>query len=159
MNRDAAYQFIRMGRNLERADMSTRIIHVASTDLMESGEEALPYQNVLWISVLQSLGAYQMYRLSMRNNVRAPDVLEFLLRSEVFPRAVTRCLMDVEQSIRLLPRGDNALNTVQSAHRMLSRVKVNELEGEKLHGFLDSVQQKLQDVNKAIYTTWFSPEQ
>jgi uncharacterized alpha-E superfamily protein len=159
MNRDEAYQFIRMGRSLERADMSTRIIHVASTDLMESGEEALPYQNVLWISVLQSLGAYQMYRLSIRNNVRAPDVLEFLLRSKVFPRAVTRCLMDMEQSIKLLPRGDNALKTVQSAHRKLRRAKVQELEGEELHRFLDSVQLKLQDVNKAIYTTWFSPEQ
>ena len=109
--------------------------------------------------MLQSLGAYQMYRLSMRNNVRAPEVLEFLLRSKVFPRAVTRCLMDLDQSIRLLPRGDSALKTVQSAHRKLNRAKVQELEGENLHRFLDGVQLKLQDVNRAIYTTWFSPEQ
>ena len=67
--------------------------------------------------------------------------------------------MDLEQSIKLLPRGERALKTVQSAHRKLRRAQVPELEGEKLHHFLDSVQLKLQDVNKAIYTTWFSPEQ
>ena len=159
MNQDEAYQFIRLGRNLERADMSTRIIDVASADLMGSGEDALPYQNVLWINVLQSLSAYQMYRLSMRNNVRAPDVLEFLLRSKVFPRAVERCLLEMEASIKLLPRGDAALKTVQSVHRKLKRTNVRELEGEALHRFLDSLQLKLTHVNEAIYATWFSPEQ
>ena len=106
MNQDEAYQFIRLGRNVERADMSTRIIDVASADLMGAGEEALPYQNVLWMSVLQSLSAYQMYRLSMRNNVRASDVLEFLLHDKMFPRSIARCLLELEDSIRLLPRGE-----------------------------------------------------
>lgn len=157
MNQDEAYQFIRLGRNLERADMCTRIIDVASTDLI-AGEEALPYQNVLWMNVLQSLSAYQMYRLSMRHNVRGPDVLEFLLRSKVFPRAVARCLIELDDSIRVLPRGDTMIARVQSVQRKLRRTKVNELEGEELHRFLDSVQLKLEDVHQAIYATWFSPE-
>ena len=159
MNQDEAYQFIRLGRSLERADMCTRIIDVASADLMGSSEEALPYQNVLWMNVLQSLSAYQMYRLSMRNNVGAADVLEFLLRSKVFPRAVARCLIELDDSIRVLPRGNTMINTVQSVQRKLRRTNVRELEGEELHRFLDNVQLKLQDVNEAIYTTWFTPEQ
>lgn len=88
MNHDAAYQFVRMGRNLERADMSTRIIDAASAGLMGNIHETSPFRNVLWISVLQSLSAYQMYRLNVRRRVNPEDVLAFLFQSTVFPRAV-----------------------------------------------------------------------
>ena len=159
MNQDEAYQFIRLGRNLERADMSTRIIQVASTDLLGAAEETLPYQNVLWMNVLQSLSAYQMYRLSMRNNVNPGDVLTFLLRSRDFPRAIARCLLELEASIKLLPRGNEALKSVQSVRRKLTRTSVDDLEGEALHRFLDSLQVKLNTVDETIRATWFSPEQ
>ena len=159
MNRDEAYQFIRMGRALERADMTTRIIDVASAKLSSPDEDAAPYQNVMWMSVLQSLSAYQMYRLSMRNNVRPPDALEFLLRSRDFPRAVSHCLLELEDSVRHLPRGAAALKATQSVHRKVKRTKCGELEGAKLERFLDDVQLRLQGVHEVIAQTWFSPEQ
>jgi uncharacterized alpha-E superfamily protein len=159
MNHDESYQFIRLGRALERADMSTRIIDVASADLMSAGEEALPYQNVMWISILQSLSAYQMYRLSVRSNVRPPDVLEFLLRSEVFPRALAHCLLEMERACELLPRGEDALKAVQSVHRKLRRTDVRTLEGGAQQEFLDLMQLRLQGVHEVIAATWFRPEQ
>ena len=159
MNQDEAYQFIRMGRNLERADMTTRIIDVASAQLSSPEEDASPYRNVMWMSVLQSLSAYQMYRLSMRNNVRSTDALEFLLRNKVFPRAVSHCLLELEESMRILPRGAEALKATQSVHRKVKRTKCGELEGESLEKFLDDVQLRLQGVHQVIAKTWFSPEQ
>jgi uncharacterized alpha-E superfamily protein len=159
MNQDEAYQFIRMGRSLERADMTTRIIDVASAELSSPDEDTAPYQNVMWMSVLQSLSAYQMYRLSMRNNVRAADALEFLLRSKVFPRAVSRCLLELEESTRMLPRGGEALKATQSVHRKVKRTRYRELEGEALAKFLDDLQLRLQGVHDVIARTWFSPEQ
>ena len=127
--------------------------------VMQRVEEALPYQNVLWMNVLQSLSAYQMYRLSMRNNVNPGDVLTFLLRSRDFPRAIARCLLELEASIKLLPRGNEALKSVQSVRRKLTRTSVDDLEGEALHRFLDSLQVKLNTVDETIRATWFSPEQ
>ncbi len=159
MNRDETYQFLRMGRNLERADMTTRIIDVASMELGNPEEDASPYQNVMWVSMLQSLSAYQMYRLSMRNNVRPPDVLQFLLRSDQFPRALSRCLLELEAAIRPLPRGKEALKTVQSVHRKVKRTNCAELEGAALEKFLDAVQVRLQGVHEVIEQTWFTPEQ
>lgn len=159
MNQDEAYQFIRMGRNLERADMTTRIIDVANTELGNPDDDTRPYQNVMWVSVLQSLSAYQMYRLSVRNNVRPADVLEFLVRSKVFPRAVSHCLLEIEQSMRLLPRGDDALKVVQSVHRKVKRTRAGELRGEELLKYLDDIQLRLQGIHDAIQQTWFTPEQ
>ncbi len=159
MNQDETYQFLRMGRNLERADMTTRIIDVASLALGNPEEDVSPYQNVMWVSVLQSLSAYQMYRLSVRHNVRPADVLQFLLRSRDFPRALSHCLLELEASMRLLPRGNEALKAVQSVHRKIKRTNCAELEGEALETFLDHVQLRLQGVHEVIEQTWFTPEQ
>ena len=159
MNKDMAYQFTQMGRNLERADMSTRIIDVASADLMVASDDALPYQNVLWISVLQSLSAYQMYRLSVQRNVSPGDALEFLLQSKEFPRAVAHTLLEIEKSMKLLPHNKAALKTIASVQRKLRRTDCRNLSGESLHEFLDLMQGRLNDINQAISSSWFTPGQ
>src|SRR5690606_8592439 len=67
MNQDQGYLFIRMGRNLERADMTSRIVDVRTANLL-TGEnlELRPFENIQWMSVLKSLTAYQMYRQAMQ---------------------------------------------------------------------------------------------
>ncbi len=157
MNHDAAYQFVRMGRFVERADMSTRIIDVGSANLAAAGEEAAPYQNVLWISMLQSLSAYQMYRLSIGSNVKSADVLDFLMRNREFPRATSYCLDEIEASMKLLPRSKDALKVVGSLKRKLRRTDCSALQGESLHQFLDDLQLRIQAVQTAINDSWFTP--
>ncbi|MFU8832311.1 MAG: alpha-E domain-containing protein, partial [Wenzhouxiangella sp.] len=61
MSQDDAYSFILIGRYLERADMTTRIIDVRSASLLpELSGELTPFENIQWMSVLKSLTAYQM---------------------------------------------------------------------------------------------------
>ena len=159
MSADASYQFIRLGRNLERADMTTRIIDVGSANLLGPGEESLPYQNVLWISVLQSLSAYQMYRLGVGANIQPQDVLEFLFRNNEFPRALSHSLQQIEDSMKQLPHNDPPLKVVRSVQRKLKRTKCGELRGEELHHFIDELQLRLDKINQAIFNAWFNPEQ
>lgn len=87
MTHDEGYEFLRIGRNLERADMTTRIIDVRSGSLLpELPEEVLPFENIQWMSVLKSLTGYHMYRRHERVVVRRSDVLRFLLQERRFPR-------------------------------------------------------------------------
>lgn len=158
MNHDAVYQFVRMGRNLERADMSTRIIDAASAGLMGNIHETSPFSNVLWISVLQSLSAYQMYRLSVRRNVNPEDVLEFLFKSTVFPRAVARSLLQIEGSMKSLPYNKPPLAVVASLRRQLKETDCSTLTGKDLHDFIDELQLQLVDVHTAIGIAWFAHE-
>ena len=54
-------------RNLERADMTTRIIDVQSNNLFPNeSDELLPFENIQWMSVLQSLSGYQSYQQKMQ---------------------------------------------------------------------------------------------
>ena len=157
MNHDAAYQFVRMGRNLERADMSTRIIDAASAGLMGNIHETSPFRNVLWISVLQSLSAYQMYRLNVRRRVNPEDVLAFLFQSTVFPRAVAHSLLEIQHSMQLLPDNKQALAVVVNLQRQLKETDFSLLAGQALHEFIDELQLQLVDVHKVITATWFTP--
>jgi uncharacterized alpha-E superfamily protein len=157
MNHDEAYHFIRIGRNLERAEMSTRIIDVGSAQLMGAADEVSPYANALWISVLKSLSAYQMYRLNVRRNIQPDAVLEFLLLSEVFPRALARALNEVETGIAILPRNKEATKVTRAVKRKLAKADIVELSGPALHEFIDRVQLRLNDIHTSINATWFAP--
>lgn len=156
MNQDAAYQFVRIGRNLERADMSTRIIDAASAGLMGNIDETSPFRNVLWISVLQSLSAYQMYRLDVRRRVNREDVLVFLFQSTVFPRAVAHTLVQIENSMKLLPDHISALAVAANLRRQLKETDCGALAGPALHDFIDELQLQLVDVHNAIAVRWFA---
>jgi uncharacterized alpha-E superfamily protein len=158
MNNDAAYQFIRIGRNLERADMSTRIIDTASARLMGDSEEILPWRNVLWVSVLKSLSAYQMYRLNVRRNVNPDDVLHFLLDSKIFPRALAHTLDEIHTSIGLLPRNREPLAEIARVKRALGKTDPATLRNAALHAFIDDLQLMLDGIHSAINHTWFDPD-
>ena len=158
MNHEDAYHFIRIGRNLERGDMSTRIIDVGSAQLLGADEDVLMYRNILWVSVLQSLSAYQMYRLNVRRNVRPEDVLEFLLRNVVFPRSLGHTLQEIESSIDLLPLNEQPLKVIRSVKRKLKSTDILALRGVELHSFIDEIQLRLGKIHDAIHRTWFHPD-
>lgn len=155
MNHDEAYQFIRLGRNLERADMSTRIVDVGSASLEGDNEEILPYQNVLWISILRSLSAYQMYRQHVRKNVNREAVLNFLLKSEVFPRATAHQLLELKHCVEQLPNHEEVLSVIKNLSSKLERVNVGDMQGKALHDFIDELQAENGKIHERVQKIWF----
>lgn len=156
MYHDIGYDFLRLGRNLERADMTTRIIDVRSADLLESEHESLtPYENIQWMSVLKSLTAYQMYRRIIRLRVRRPDVLKFLLQDPRFPRAFYHAICEVESCLVNLPRNENSIKVVSQLQKSVLAANPERLKQDDLHKFLDKLQLGLIKVNNAISKTYF----
>lgn len=156
MTHDDGYAFLRMGRNLERADMTTRIIDVRSASLLPNMADHLtPFENLQWMSVLKSLTAYQMYRREMRLRVRRPEVLQFLLLEKRFPRALFHTLHEVESCLGELPRNEKPVETLGKLQRKLMRAKPQELKQDELHSFIDELQNELTKVHNSIHKTYF----
>lgn len=156
MTHDKGYDFLRMGRNLERADMTTRIIDVRSATLLPDLSETLtPFENLQWVSVLKSLSAYQMYRREMRLRVRRPDVLKFLLQEERFPRAFRHALCQVSNCLNNLPRNEKSLQLLGKLQQKLLRSQPQTLNQEKLHEFIDELQLGVIRINDSISETYF----
>lgn len=157
MSRTEAYWFVKAGRYIERADMTTRILDVRSEDLLvERTEDLTPFENIQWMSVLKSLTAYQMYRHHVRLRVRGPDVLRFLLQDRRFPRAVMHCLDEVATCLARLPQHDEPVLAVAKVQRRLQRVNVQSLLNRDLHAFLDKLQLAIGGLHDDINATWFA---
>ncbi|MGB1110964.1 MAG: alpha-E domain-containing protein, partial [Gammaproteobacteria bacterium] len=105
MNHDQAYSFMNIGRKLERADMTTRIIDVRSDTLLADNEgELRTFDDYQWVSLLKSMTAHQMYRRAMQTRVRRVEVLRFLFRHPDFPRSIMYCLNSLADYVAMLPK-------------------------------------------------------
>ena len=156
MNRNDAYTFSLLGRNLERADMTSRIVDVRSAQLLPAETPELrPFESVQWMSVLKSLSGYQMYRLKMRSRVKRADVLQFLLRDDQFPRSCQFCLSQLEASLTPLPRSESVLEVIETARRFIDRAPLATLDQPGLHELIDKIQLRIHDVHNGIAQIYF----
>ncbi len=156
MTHDAGYNFLRMGRNLERADMTTRIIDVRSASLLPDMSEVLsPFENLQWVSVLKSLTAYQMYRREMRLRISRPDVLRFLLQEERFPRAFYHGICQVHTCLENLPRNEKILPLITRVQQKLQNSRLDAFDQGKLHEFIDELQLGVIKIHDSIDKTYF----
>lgn len=157
MSHGPAYQFIRVGRNLERGDMTTRVIDVAAAELLKDRADAR-FDNTLWMAVLRSLSAYQMYRQYVRRRIVAQDVIAFLLQDAQFPRSLLYCLDELELALATLPRSEAPRKGVGRLQRMCAELDVAGSDFADLHEWIDDVQLELIRVNDLIRNTWLTLE-
>lgn len=157
MSHDFAYDFIRLGRNLERADMATRQIDVGAIRLLErKAEGPEPYEGLLWTSVLRSQSGFQMYRQHVRRRINGVDVVRFLLQDVPFPRSVAHALTHAENALESLPRNEIPLLVAIQARRHVLDTDVDELvSDERLHEFMDRLQLEIAGLHEAIAECWF----
>jgi len=157
MSHDAAYEFLRLGQALERADMTTRVLGVRAAALMAAAsapEGDGEHAEVQWMSVLASLSARQMYHRSTREPVNGPAVVRFLLTDRAFPRSVAACLARVAAGLAALPRGEEVLPAVRAAEVELSLVDPTETDGKTLDDAMDGLQLSLAAVHGQLAVTY-----
>ncbi|MBT1451863.1 alpha-E domain-containing protein [Glaciecola sp. XM2] len=156
MTHDDGYDFLRIGRNLERADMSTRIIDVRSASLLTNiDDDSSAFSNIQWMSVLKSMSAYQMYRRQVRMRITREDVLEFLLLESRFPRSLLHALEQVEYSLSQLPNNKSAIDKTRQLRNYLMNARPAKLVQEKLHEFIDDIQLGLIEIDTKLYDSYF----
>lgn len=153
---DEIYEFTQMGFNLERADMTSRVINIAAKDLVHGNADGLqPFADIQWKSVLDSLAAWQMYRRRVHIGVNGADVLRFLLKDQCFPRAINHCLLQLEQSLYTLAIKDTPRNALRDTRKQLRNVDVEGLSGERLHQFIDQLQLGFNAIHEELSWHYF----
>jgi uncharacterized alpha-E superfamily protein len=155
MSMDTAYQFIKLGRNIERADMSTRIIDVNSAVLLPKEGSTEAEVERLWMATLNALSAYQMYRRHVSVHVRGRQVLEFVLKDPLFPRTVHHCLNELESCLTALPNHALPLQAVREARQRLLHTEFDTIELGALHDSLDRVEADLGGIHEAVSKQYF----
>ncbi len=156
MSHDQIYEFVRMGRNIERADMTTRVIDVRAENLLPKHDEDLkPFDDIQWKSVLDSLAGYQMYRRYVHVRVHGVEVLRYLLQDIHFPRAIHHCLNQLELCLRNLPMNEAPQYALVKAQRMVRNAKVEKIVHDNLNDYINQLQLAFIDINAELTSTYF----
>jgi uncharacterized alpha-E superfamily protein len=164
MSHNSGYNFIRIARSLERADMTTRIVDVGSVTLLpglrqggKSSEQIEPFENMIWMAVLNSLSAYQMYRQHVLDRVNGGDVVTFLMQDRQFPRSVVHSLAKLESCLQSLPNNGAALAEVSSTQALAIDADIPLLVQNGLLEYIDELQIHIAGIHARITDTWFLP--
>ena len=152
MTRDEVFEMWRLGRYIERADMTTRVLGVrAATLLSLPVGEADEFNEVQWMGVLRSLSALQMYQRATRGPIDGPAVVRFLLFDHRFPRSVAGCLAEMRISILRLPHYSTVLGAVEAADRQLRHSRPAADDGAALDAAMEEVQVALARLDRVMH--------
>jgi uncharacterized alpha-E superfamily protein len=163
MTHNEGWHFGQVGRFLERADKTSRILDVKYFILLPSVKDiGTTLDEIEWMSLLKSASAYEMYRKTGQHRITPTQVAEFLILNREFPRSIQFCLLQAERSIFQIagtPLGswtnplERSLGQLRSE---LDYLTIEEIIQSGLHEFLDRFQQRLNDVSKNLFQTFFT---
>jgi uncharacterized alpha-E superfamily protein len=158
MTRANPYRLFRLGRLIERADMTTRVLGVRAAALLQlesAGVEPVS-DEVQWMGVLRSLSALQMYQRATRGPIDGEAVVRFLLFYASFPRSVQSCLDEIRSIVLTLPSPQDVLATLDDAEAVLAAAKPIASDGHALDDAMDQVQSAITRLDQAIDARWVS---
>lgn len=138
-SRDDAWRFFNLGRALERADMTARLL--ATRSLTEASGPS-------WTTILRSVGAYEAYLRTYRGMPSAIHAAEFLLLDRLFPRSIIYSLTRAEEYMRELEPRSDRVGVGDSAQRLLGQIR-SELEYRSIADIIDDLPQHMDDVQAA----------
>ena len=156
------WHFSRLGRLLERADKTSRILDIKYLMLLpKKVSVGSTFDLVQWSALLKSVSAYDMYK-KRYGKLTSMQIIEFLIFNKRFPRSIFSCLLGVDASLNAISRGgdDDYLNAAQ---KQLGQLKsyleysdVDDIIAGGMHEYLDGLQSDLNRLSTALFETYFS---
>lgn len=162
MTHGEGWHFCQLGRMLERADKTSRILDVKFFLLLPTVEDVgTTVDDLQWAAVLRSASAFEMYH--KRHGRIAPSaIVQFLLLDPEFPRAIHFCLRAARESVHAIsgtPPGMFRNSVEQLLGALCSELayaQVDEVIQAGLHEYLDVLQTKVNQVGAGIHETFFA---
>ena len=161
--RDEGWCFYQLGRYLERADQTTRMLdarfihHYGDTpaDTLESGP---------WAAVLHSAAGYHAFRRAHPSGMSPAEIVSFLLFNPAFPRSVGLCIGEADEQLTglrsryRLRGGVDALERLDEIKGALFERTAEKLVESGLHDHLDWIQRQIIGVTSALAADFFGAE-
>lgn len=163
MSRGIGWHFANLGRLLERADKTSRILDVKYFTLLPSLDHVgTTFDDLQWSELLRSVSAFEMYRKQYQT-ITVPRVIQFLVRDEMFPRSVRYCLEEALLSLKAIsnhgrkrPADDPPRNRAEEELSSLCSEVVSydatTIIQRGVHQFVDHLQRRLNEVGDQVYS-------
>lgn len=136
MPRDEGWQFLMLGRSIERADMTARLVSAASVSASSA-----------WSTSLRASGGYESF-LRIYNGLETDrKAAEFLVLDRLFPRSVVFALSRAELCLEHLEASGQRAGFQNEAQRLLGRTRA-ELEYRALADVLTDLPHEMERLQR-----------
>ncbi len=159
---DEVWNFSLLGRFLERADKTTRILDMKYFILLPSIKDVGSTLDLLqWLSLLKSASAHEMFNRKYKR-VHPTEIAEFLILDETLPRSIVFCLKEMERSLEIVSGTIEGIprNLAQDATtNYLKRLRAESIQSifdKGLHEYLDDIQIELNRIGAKISERFFT---
>lgn len=162
LTRGELWFFYNLGKQIERADQTTRVLDIGYLSLAPDDDNAVV--SVQWNALVRSLAGYHLYRSKYPAGEYASDVAAFMLFDREFSRSVTCCIDSVTISLsrlkyRLSGVPTNRIEQAEAAlAEMLEAGENQPIKAAQLRPFLDQLQLAIGGVSEAVAAAYFPPE-
>jgi uncharacterized alpha-E superfamily protein len=118
MSRDDGWRFLVLGRNLERVDMTARLLSIQAIT-----PDHMPGFVDQWRTVLRACGADESFLRTHGGEVVAQRVAEFLLLDRLFPRSALHALTEAEECLEALAPATERAGMADPARRPVGQAR------------------------------------
>jgi uncharacterized alpha-E superfamily protein len=160
--RDQGWYFYQIGRYIERADQTTRLLDIKYHLLLPSVSDiGSPTDVSQWNALLRSAAGYHAYRRLHAASTSPARVAGFLLLNQAFPRSVHHCMREVGRLLSevksryALRHGNDAAEELDRLQTVLGTLDISTILGRGLHEFLDSIQRQLIAITRELSIAFF----
>jgi len=162
MSHNEAWQFMRLGGSIERAEKISRILDVKYFILLPSATfVGTPYDDIHWSAVLKSVSGFEMYR-KKHGRIAPRDIVDFLVLDRNFPRAIHHCIHGADECLHAItgtPMGYFRYRSEQlmgSLRAELDFTSVDRIMNDGLHEYLDDLQVKMNAIGDNLLLDFFA---
>jgi uncharacterized alpha-E superfamily protein len=162
MTHGEAWNFCRLGRTIETADKTSRILDVKYFILLPHVKDVgTPYDDIQWSALLRSASAFEMYR-QRHGRITPAHVVDFLVLDREFPRAVLYCLTEANDALHAISgssigsfsnRPEQLLGQLRAE---LAYARADDIIAGGLHEFVDDLQIRLNLIGTSVFDTFFA---
>jgi uncharacterized alpha-E superfamily protein len=153
--------FMRLGRYLERAGQTARLMDVNYHTFPDEGSIDDPIRLAQWSALLRSCSATEPFQKRVFGTPTAREVVGFLLFEQDLPRSVSHCLRAARHSlVQVRGYGSNRIGMVSTAllEALLSHVALREghtIIGNELHDELTYLVDSVSDLCASVEQEFF----
>jgi uncharacterized alpha-E superfamily protein len=152
------WQFIHLGRHLERAYATATLLEVYQPELFhESERESSGYPYLELVGLLRCCTAFEGYCQVYTADLAPDRILEFLLLNSDFPHAIRYCVDSARTAIESIQRTggrrspEELTASVGRLHALLGYTTIREILDNDPAGFLHKIRHQCLAIHELIY--------
>ena len=164
MLQDEAFNFLRLGTFLERADNTARLVdvkfHAVESDFFgTASEKDQEYDFYHWSSILRSVSGFEIYRKVYRDVIKPERVAALLILRADMPRSLHASLVEVVSNLAQVSN-DQSAETQRRAGKLLADLqyaRIDEILATGLHAFLTQFLDRVNELGVRISRDFLIP--